>query len=98
MILHSEVQGLWKQPHASHLGMMRLSVNIYLKEQGCVKLDDLIEILQRERERVGCWMNLNYIDKISDYANTLCARDWRGFGRGFGVMTGVIEVKDDGDK
>lgn len=43
-------------------------------------------------------MNLNYIEKISDYANTLCARDWRGFGRGFGVMTGVIEVRDDRNK
>ena len=42
-------------------------------------------------------MNLNYIEKISDYANTLCARDWRGFGRGFGVMTGVIEVDDGKD-
>ena len=63
-----------------------------------MKLDDLIEIFQREREsKIGCWMNLNYIEKISDYANTLCARDWRGFGRGFGVMTGVIEVNDEKD-
>ena len=42
-------------------------------------------------------MNLNRIEKISDYANTLCARDWRGFGRGFGVMTGIIEVDNDRD-
>lgn len=48
--------------------------------------------------KMGCWMNLNFIDKTSDYANTICARDWRGFGRGFGVMTGVIEVKDNGHK
>ena len=52
MILHSEVQGLWKQPHASHLGMMPGYANILWKEQECVRLDDLIEILQRERELV----------------------------------------------
>lgn len=68
-----------------------------MERTGYVRLDDLIELLQRERES-GCWMNLNYIEKISDYANTLCARDWRGFGRGFGVMTGVIEVRDDRNK
>ena len=60
-----------------------------------MKLDELIKLLTESEGVQGCWMNLNYIDKISDYANTLCARDWRGFGRGFGVMTGVIEVKDD---
>jgi hypothetical protein len=62
-----------------------------------VKLDELFKALE-QGEKVGCWMNLNFIDKISDYANTLCARDWRGFGRGFGVMTGIIEVEDDGDE
>ena len=72
-------------------------VSIFLREQECVKLDELFKILE-QGEKVGCWMNLNFIDKLSDYANTLCARDWRGFGRGFGVMTGVIEVEDDGDK
>lgn len=61
-------------------------------------MDKLISLLEYQDGIQGCWMNLNYIEKLSDYANTLCARDWRGFGRGFGVMTGVIEVKDDRDK
>lgn len=73
-------------------------VNIFLKEQECARLDKLISLLEYQDGIQGCWMNLNYIEKLSDYANTLCARDWRGFGRGFGVMTGVIEVKDDRDK
>ena len=72
--------------------------NIFLKEQECARLDKLISLLEYQDGIQGCWMNLNYIEKLSDYANTLCARDWRGFGRGFGVMTGVIEVKDDRDK
>ena len=72
--------------------------NIFLKEQECARLDKLISLLEQQGGIQGCWMNLNYIEKLSDYANTLCARDWRGFGRGFGVMTGVIEVKDDRDK
>lgn len=72
--------------------------SIFLKERGCAKLDKLISLLEQQGGIQGCWMNLNYIEKLSDYANTLCARDWRGFGRGFGVMTGVIEVKDDRDK
>ena len=76
---------------------MRLFVNTYSKEQEYVKLDELFKTLEQDK-KIGCWMNLNFIDKISDYANTLCARDWRGFDRGFGVMTGIIEVKDDGDK
>ena len=62
-----------------------------------MKLDELFKTLIQDK-KIGCWMNLNFIDKISDYSNTLCARDWRGFGRGFGVMTGVIEVKNDRDK
>lgn len=62
-----------------------------------MKLDELFKTLEQDK-KIGCWMNLNFIDKISDYANTLCARDWRGFGRGFGVMTRIIEVKNDGDK
>lgn len=62
-----------------------------------MKLDNLITIFS-ERKRVGCWMNLNKIEKLSDCANTLCARDWRGFGRGYGVMTGVIEVRDNGNE
>lgn len=77
--------------------MMPGYANIFLKEQECARLDKLISLLEQGRVQ-GCWMNLNYIEKLSDYANTLCARDWRGFGRGFGVMTGVIEVKDDRDK
>lgn len=62
-----------------------------------MKLDELFITLE-QNGKMGCWMNLNFIDKTSDYANTICARDWRGFGRGFGVMTGVIEVKDNGHK
>ena len=62
-----------------------------------MKLDELFMTLNHDK-RIGYWMNLNFIDKISDYANTLCARDWRGFGRGFGVMTGIIEVEDNGDE
>lgn len=72
--------------------MMLGYVSILWKEQGYVRLSNILENLEKEKV-VGCWMNLNKIDKLSDYANTLCARDWRGFGRGFGVMTGIIEVK-----
>ena len=77
--------------------MMLEYANTLWKEQEYVKLDELFMTLNHDK-RIGCWMNLNFIDKISDYANTLCARDWRGFGRGFGVMTGIIEVKDNGDE
>lgn len=97
MILHFEVQELWRLLRVSLQGMMPGYANILWKEQEYVKLDKLFKTLEQDK-KIGCWMNLNFIDKISDYANTLCARDWRGFGRGFGVMTGVIEVKDDGDK
>lgn len=90
------VQELWELPHASLEDMTLGYVNIYLKEQEYVRLDELFKLLECDK-KVGCWMNLNFIDKISDYANTLCARDWRGFGRGFGVMTGIIEVEDGRD-
>lgn len=90
------VQELWESHHVSLGDMMLGYVNIFSKEQECAKLDELFKTLEQDK-KIGCWMNLNFIDKISDYANTLCARDWRGFGRGFGVMTGVIEVEDDGD-
>ena len=76
---------------------MRVYANTNLREREYVKLDKLDNQLFKaleNNEKVGCWMNLNYIDKISDYANTLCARDWRGFGRGFGIMTGIIEVEN----
>ena len=39
-------------------------------------------------------MNYNRIEKIdNDVAKTLCARDYKGFGTGFDVMNGVIEIE-----
>ena len=78
-------------------GMTLGYANILWKEQEYVKLDELFKTLEQDK-KIGCWMNLNFINKISDYVNTLCAKDWRGFGRGYGVMTGVIEVRDNGNE
>ena len=36
-------------------------------------------------------LNYNRIDKKTDVAKTLCARDYKGFGTGFDTMNGVIE-------
>ena len=38
-------------------------------------------------------LNYNRIDKKTDVAKTLCARDYKGFGTGFDTMNGVIEWK-----
>ena len=38
-------------------------------------------------------MNMNKIEKVSDTAKTLCARDYKGFGTGFDTMNGVIECQ-----
>ena len=40
-----------------------------------------------------CHMNYKRIDKTTDLAKTLCARDYKGFGTGFDTMNGVIECK-----
>ena len=45
------------------------------------------------KQTVTCRMNYRRIDKFSDIAKTLCARDWKGFGTGFDTMNGVIEWK-----
>ena len=39
------------------------------------------------------YMNYERIDKQSDIAKTLCAKDYKGFGTGFDTMNGVIEVE-----
>ena len=39
-------------------------------------------------------LNYNRIDKETDVAKTLCARDYKGFGTGFDTMNGVIEWKE----
>ena len=36
-------------------------------------------------------LNYNRIDKKTNVAKTLCARDYKGFGTGFDTMNGVIE-------
>lgn len=43
-------------------------------------------------------MNGNRVDKQSDIAKTLMARDYKGFGTGFDTQNGIIEetVSDDG--
>ena len=38
-------------------------------------------------------MNYKRIDKQSNVAKTLCARDYKGFGTGFDTMNGVIEIE-----
>nr|DAQ89245.1 MAG TPA: hypothetical protein [Caudoviricetes sp.] len=41
-----------------------------------------------------CLMNYNEVRKIdNECAKTLCARDYKGFGTGFDVQNGVIEIK-----
>ena len=39
-------------------------------------------------------LNYNRIDKKTDVAKTLCARDYKGFGTGFDTMNGVIKWKE----
>ena len=43
-----------------------------------------------------CHMNYNRIERFSDMAKTLCARDFKGFGTGFDTMNGVIEIENYG--
>ena len=38
-------------------------------------------------------LNYNRIDKKTDVAKTLCARDYKGFGTGFDTMNGVIKCQ-----
>ena len=38
-------------------------------------------------------LNYNRIDKKTNVAKTLCARDYKGFGTGFDTMNGVIECQ-----
>lgn len=38
-------------------------------------------------------MNYNRIDKFTDVAKTLCARDYKGPGTGFNTVNGVIECR-----
>jgi hypothetical protein len=45
--------------------------------------------------RQTCHMNYKRIDKKTDIAKTLCARDYKGFGTGFDTMNGVIEVVEE---
>ena len=45
------------------------------------------------KQTATCRMNYRRIDKFSDIAKTLCARDWKGFGTGFDTMNGVVEWK-----
>lgn len=40
-----------------------------------------------------CHMNYNKIDKFSDVAKTLCARDYKGPGTGFDTVNGVVECE-----
>lgn len=53
--------------------------------------------VQREPvlSRQTCHMNYKRIDKKTDIAKTLCARDYKGFGTGFDTMNGVIEVVEE---
>lgn len=39
-------------------------------------------------------MNLKTIEKQTDKAKTLTARDWKGFGAGHQLQNGVISWKD----
>ena len=38
-------------------------------------------------------LNLKRLDKPTNVACTLTARDWKGFGTGFNTMNGVVEWK-----
>lgn len=41
-----------------------------------------------------CLMNYNEVRKIdNECAKTLCARDYKGFGTGFDVQNGIIEIE-----
>lgn len=37
-------------------------------------------------------MTVNYIEKFSDLASTVCSRDYKGFSGGFSASSGVIEI------
>ena len=47
----------------------------------------------RGQYRETWYMNYKRIDKQSNVAKTLCARDYKGFGTGFDTMNGVIEIE-----
>lgn len=40
-----------------------------------------------------CHMNYNRIDKFTDVAKTLCARDYKGPGTGFDTVNGVVKCE-----
>ena len=70
----------------------------YINSEKALKL---IETLQENgtipRQVDGqqcCHMNYKRIDKMTDMAKTLCARDYKGFGTGFDTMNGVIECQN----
>ena len=44
-----------------------------------------------EQYKETWYMNYNFVDKQSNIAQTLNARDYKGFGTGFNTMNGVIE-------
>jgi hypothetical protein len=42
-------------------------------------------------ERMTAHLNYKRVDKITDMAKTLCARDYKGFGTSVETQNGVIE-------
>lgn len=45
-------------------------------------------------EQQCAYLNYNRIDKVSDVAKTICARDYKGLSGGFETTNGVIEIDD----
>ena len=60
-------------------------------QQTALKQDTMQEsVTSKQTEAV--WLNYNRIDKKTEIAKTLCARDYKGFGTGFDTMNGVVEL------
>ena len=58
-----------------------------------VSRQDMTAEYQTNSQMETWWLNMKRLDKQSDVACTLNARDWKGFGTGFNVMNGVVEWK-----
>lgn len=57
------------------------------------QLVDSGQLKNNENCTETCHMNYKRMNKITDIAKTLCARDYKGFGTGFDTMNGVIEIE-----
>ena len=54
----------------------------------------MYRLKERESAKYNVLMNYERVDAVNPpIANTLCARDYKGFGTGFNTMNGVVECQ-----